>query len=280
VRIGRIPYVNCYPVYGAIDRGIVPLDAELMDGVPTALNRRMAAGTLDVSVVSAVEYARHADRYLLLPDLAISCDGPVRSVALFSKRPASDLDGRPVVVSRSSMTSVALLELLFEHVWHARPHFLPGDAEISDIVHFAAEPHDARLVIGDAALLLTAGRAAGAPASAYPHVYDLGVAWKAWTDMPFVFAVWVAQRTTPDEQALTACGALRASRDWGLAHLDVLADQAAGATGVDRRLCLDYLSGLDYRLSYAHIAGLTEFLRRLVLAGRVPDGSLAFLPAA
>src|SRR3712207_3829337 len=159
MRVGRIPYVNCYPVYGAIDRGIVPLAAELVDGVPTALNRQMAEGTLDVSVVSAVEYARNADRYLLLPDLAISCDGPVRSVALFSRRPARELDARRVVVSRSSMTSVALLELLFEHLWRARPQFVPGDAEISDVGRFGVEPHDARLVIGDAALLLTAERA-------------------------------------------------------------------------------------------------------------------------
>src|SRR3712207_8807049 len=57
VRVGRIPYVNCYPVYGAIDRAIVPLSAELIDGVPTELNRLMAEGSLDVSVVSAVEYA-------------------------------------------------------------------------------------------------------------------------------------------------------------------------------------------------------------------------------
>src|SRR5579863_5790428 len=109
VRVGRIPYVNCYPVYGAIDRGIVPLEATVVDGVPTALNRMMAAGNLDVSVVSAVEYARDAERYLLLPDLAISCDGPVQSVMLFAKRPAEDLGGRRVLVSRSSMTSAALL---------------------------------------------------------------------------------------------------------------------------------------------------------------------------
>ena len=38
LRVGRIPYVNCYPVYGAVDRGVVPLDATLVDGVPTALN--------------------------------------------------------------------------------------------------------------------------------------------------------------------------------------------------------------------------------------------------
>lgn len=285
MRVGRIPYVNCYPVYGAIDRGIVPLDAELVDGVPTALNRQMATGTLDVSVVSAVEYARHADRYLLLPDLAISCDGPVRSVALFSKRPAEDLDGRRVVVSRSSMTSAALLELLFEHVWRARPQFVPGDAELSDLGRIDGEPHDARLVIGDAALLLAAERVGAARATrpapaAYQHVYDLGAEWKAWTELPFVFAVWVAQRATASEQALAACAALRASRDWGLRHLETLADQAATATGVDRPMCLEYLSGLDYRLSYGHLAGLTEFLRRLVAAGRVPDGSLMFLPAA
>jgi chorismate dehydratase len=279
VRVGRIPYVNCYPVYGAIDRGIVPLSAELVDGVPTALNRLMAEGSLDVSVVSAVEYARHADRYLLLPDLAISCDGPVRSVALFSRRPASELDGRRVVVSRSSMTSVALVELLFENVWRATPQFVLGDAEVSDVARFGSEPHDARLVIGDAALLLTAARASG-PAATYDYVYDLGAEWKSWTGLPFVFAVWVAQRATAGEQALGACAALRASRDWGLGHLGALADQAAAATGVDRRTCLEYLSGLDYGLSYAHLAGLTEFLRRLVVAGRVPDGSLAFLTAA
>jgi chorismate dehydratase len=279
VRVGRIPYVNCYPVYGAIDRGIVPLAAELVDGVPTALNRQMAAGALDVSVVSAVEYARNAGRYLLLPDLAISCDGPVRSVALFSRHPAEKLDGRRVVVSRSSMTSAALLELLFEHVWCARPHFVAGDAELSDLDRLDGEAHDARLVIGDAALLLTANRAAPAGVS-YRHVYDLGAEWKTWTDLPFVFAVWVAQRATAGDQALAACAALRASRDWGLAHLSTLAEQASAVTGVEEGACLEYLSGLDYGLSYAHLAGLTEFLRRLVVAGRVPDGSLAFLPAA
>jgi len=111
VRIGRIPYINCFPVYGAIDRGIVPLDGELVTGVPTALNAQMAAGALDMSVVSAVEYARDSKRYLLLPELAISCNGPVRSVLLFSHVPAGELGGRRVIVSRSSMTSVALLEL-------------------------------------------------------------------------------------------------------------------------------------------------------------------------
>jgi chorismate dehydratase len=279
LRVGRIPYVNCYPVYGGVDEGVVKLDAELVSGVPTALNQLMSEGALDISVISAVEYARAAHRYLLLPDLAISCDGPVRSVVLFSRRPVEELRGRRVLVSRSSMTSVALLELLFEEVWRVQPHFIAADAEVADLANFSSEEHDARLVIGDAALLLQAGDD-DRPGERYPYAYDLGEEWKRWTDLPFVFAVWVAQRTTPVQRALEIHAGLIASRDWGLERLDQLAARAADATGVSRGACLEYLSGLDYRLSYEHLAGLTEFYRRLVKAGSVPNGSLAFLPAA
>ncbi len=281
LRVGRIPYINCYPVYGGIDRGVVAFDGVLVDGVPTALNRLMRDGGLDLSVVSAVEYARDATRYLLLPELAITSDGPVRSVMLFSRRPPEGLARRRVLVSRSSMTSVALLELLFEHVWRVTPEFVPGDAEVADLARFDDEPHEARLVIGDAALaLFDEARRGGPSAERYPVRVDLGEAWKAWTGLPFVFAVWVAQRATPVREALAAHAALIASRDWGLAHLALLAEQAAAASGVARATCAEYLSGLDYRLSYPQLAGLTEFFRRLVLAGRVPDGTLAFLPAA
>src|SRR6266508_1765066 len=97
MRIGRIGYINCAPIYGAIDRGIValPPGGELVTGTPSELNDLLVAGELVVSVISAIEYARHAKDLLLLPDLAISCDGPVRSVALFSGRTVGRSDGPP-----------------------------------------------------------------------------------------------------------------------------------------------------------------------------------------
>ena len=281
MRVGRIPYVNCYPVYGAADRGIVRLDADIVDGVPTELNAMMATGALDVSVVSAVEYARDWERYLLLPDLAISCDGAVRSVLLFSDRPAPELGGQQVIVSSSSMTSVYLLELLFEHVWRAKPRFVKGDAEAVRLGQgregdgtIAPSPA-ARLVIGDAALMLSSG----AVPSGFAYQYDLGTAWKDWTGLPFVFAVWVAARTAPTADVMAVHAALIESRNWGLEHLDLLAEQAAGVTGVSEALCRQYLAGLDYGLSYPHLGGLTEFYRRLTVAGRVPAPRLAFVPA-
>jgi chorismate dehydratase len=104
--------------------------------------------------------------------------------------------------------------------------------------------------------------------------------WKSWTGQPFVFAVWVAQRSTDVKEALLAHAGLIASRNWGLSHLSELAEQAHQATGVKKAICAEYLSGLDYGLSYSHLAGLTEFYRRLVERGRIPNGTLTFLPAA
>jgi len=255
MRIGRIGYINCAPLYGAIDRGIValPHGGELVTGTPAELNDLLVAGELDVSVISAIEYARHAKDLVLLPELAISCDGPVRSVALFSRRTVRQLDGRTVLLSASSRTSVALLELLCREVWHIRPKFAEARAEAQDLELLAGLPHDAVLVIGDAALKLAA-------AGTYQHRYDLGEEWKRWTTLAFVFAVWASRRGVGFSEAHKA---LLASRTWGLAHLDELAAEASRKTGVSRAVCREYLGGLDYAFTDRHRTALTDFLRRV-----------------
>ncbi len=273
MRLGRIPWINCYPVYGAIDRNVVSLPAGLVSGTAAELNDLLAAGELDVSVVSAVEYARNAAAYHLLPDLAISCDGPVRSVMLFSRRPVEELDGRTVLRTASSRTSVLLLELLCRHRWGIAPRFATARAEAADLEALRGLPHEAVLVIGDAALLLQARED-------YPVRLDLGAEWKAWTGLPFVFAVWAARREADQTRVRVVHRALLESRGWGLAHLDELADDAARETGIPRAVCRSYFDDLDYALSYRHLAGLTDFFRRLAADGMVPDGSLSFITAA
>jgi chorismate dehydratase len=273
MRLGRIPWINCYPVYGAIDRGLVSMPASLVTGTASELNDLLAAGELQVSVVSAVEYARNAAAYHLLPDLAITCDGPVHSVALFSRRPVEELDGRTVLLTASSRTSVLLLDLVSRHRWGVRPRYATARAEAADLTGLAGLPHEAVLVIGDAALLLAAQEL-------YPVRVDLGAEWKAWTGLPFVFAVWAARREAAPAGVQAVHKRLLESRAWGLEHLDQLAAAAAASTGVAEAVCREYLGDLDYALSYRHLAGLTDFFRRLAQEGLVPDGSLSFIAAA
>lgn len=257
MRIGRIGYINCAPVYGAIDRGIVALPGggELVTGTPAELNDLLVAGELDISVISAIEYARHARDLVLLPDLAISCDGPVRSVALFAKQAVGRLGGSTILLSASSRTSVALLELLCRDVWKIKPKFAEARAEAQDLDALAALPHEAVLVIGDAALNLAA-------AGTYPHRYDLGEEWKKWTGKPFVFAVWAARRSADPAGVQRGYRTLLDSRAWGLTHLDELATETARITGISVAACREYLSGLDYAFTDRHRSSLNDFLRR------------------
>ena len=273
MRLGRIGYINCFPVYGAIDRGVVRVPAGLVTGTPAELNDLLVAGELDLSVISAVEFARNAGLLRLLPRIGITSDGPVRSVALFSKVPVDTLDGRTVLLTASSRTAVALLELLCRDVWRVRPRYAQARAEAPDLDALGRLPHDAVLVIGDAALLL-------ASRHVYPHRYDLGDEWKRWTGLPFVFAVWAARRAADQRAVRAVHHTLLAARDWGLAHLEVLAEAAARATGVGITDCRSYLAGLDYALSDKHLTGLTDFFRRLAARGLVPDESLRFLQVA
>ncbi len=257
MRIGRIGYINCAPVYGAIDRGIVtlPPGGELVTGTPAELNDLLVAGELDLSVISAIEYARHAKDLVLLPEIAISCDGPVRSVALFAKQAVGRLGGSTILLSASSRTSVALLELLCRDVWKIKPRFAEARAEAQDLEALASLPHEAVLVIGDAALKLAA-------AGTYQHRYDLGEEWKRWTGLPFVFAVWAARRAANAGFVKPAHEALLASRAWGLEHLDDLAAEAARTTQLPLIACREYLSGLDYAFTERHRGALSDFLRR------------------
>jgi chorismate dehydratase len=168
---------------------------------------------------------------------------------------------------------VLLLELLCRHRWHIRPQMATVRAEAVDLASLAGFPHDAVLVIGDAALLL-------ADRGTYPCFTDLGLAWKQWTGLPFVFAVWAARRSVPLPEVQQVHARLLESRAWGLAHLDLLAAEAAEVTGVPEPTCRAYFGDLDYALSYRHLAGLTDFFRRLAQDGLVPDGSLSFITAA
>jgi chorismate dehydratase len=183
------------------------------------------------------------------------------------------LNGGTILVSASSRTSVELLRLLCQDVWKVRASFADVRAEAQDLNALAALPHDAVLVIGDPALLLQVR-------NTYPYRYDLGEAWKRWTGLPFVFAVWAARREAAVKRVRVIHGALLRAKEWGLAHLETLAHQAALHTGIAEPRCLDYLSGLDYALSYRHLEGLTGFLRRLAGRGLVTDGALAFLSVA
>ncbi len=272
IRLGRIGYLNVLPLHYPLEQGIMQGDFELIAGPPAELNILMDHGRLDLSGCSCIEYARHPDKYFIVPDLAIGSRGPVQSVLLLCRTRPEDLDGATILVSAQTHTSAALVDLLLRQHIGVTPRYETGDA--TALLKSGQRP-EAILCIGDEALNLRRH-------PDYPQRMDLGEAWREWTGLPFIFGLWIASReavrTRPAEVAAGARLLIEAKK-WGQAHLDRISAVAAPSSILTEAEMRSYFAGLVYDLGEEELAGLRLFYERLAEAGVIPaPPELCFLP--
>ena len=263
LRMGRISYLNVLPIYHPLEAGILPHDFELVAGPPALLNDMMSRGELHVSSCSCFEYARRPERYYLVEDLSIGSRGPVMSVLLLSRVPVEELDGREILISGESHTSVALLRLLMRDRYRQRVSY--ATSQVTPALR-SAKPPVAFLAIGDEALRLRHH-------PDYPYRVDLAEAWREWTGLPFIFGLWVVSRDAADRRLFHSDPGelLRNGRDWGLGHMDVILDLTGHGCPLSREdLAYYYREGLVYSLGAAELKGVRLFYEKLAAAGMIP----------
>ena len=264
VRVGRIEFVNCFPLYHHFARELWSrgVDAAIVEGHPAALNDMLVDGAIDVTLSSSIAFARNADEQVLLPQVSISSFGAVDSIQLFARTPLAHI--RRVALTEKSATSICLLKVLCRE-WGIEPEFAPRRGPLSEVL----EDFDALLLIGDEALHLLR-------VEAYPHHFDLGAEWKSVTGLPMVYAVGAARRdfALGRPQAAAAVGAaLLASRDACAAAPEATAAAAAQVYDFSQAYLMDYFDKLKFGFTPEYRAGLQEFYRRAVAIGeleRVP----------
>jgi len=150
-----------------------------------------------------------------------------------------------VYLDYQSRTSVALAKILFKQFWKKEVEFLNAtEGYINQI-----NGNTAGIIIGDRALVSL---------DKFEHIYDLGLAWKAYSGLPFVFAAWVANKPIP----LEFIEAFDAANGYGLSHLeDVIALIPANEQVYD--LHKYYTENISYELTPEKKAGLGKFLEAL-----------------
>lgn len=262
-KVGHIQFLNCLPIYWGLVRSGALLDVELTKDTPDRLNDMLVSGDLDIGPISLVEYLRHADELVLLPDVAVGSDGPVLSVNLVSQAPLAELDGRRVALGSTSRTSVLLARMWLASVHGVTPEYFACPPDLTAMLLEA----DAAVLIGDAALRATYD----APRRGL-DVHDLGAVWKQWTGLPMVFAVWAARRDYAEQNpglVKDVHHAFVRSRDEALDHVDEIADAAARWEIFDGPTLATYFRTLDFSLGERQVAGLVEFARRAHEAGAV-----------
>ncbi|MFD5765755.1 menaquinone biosynthetic enzyme MqnA/MqnD family protein [Streptomyces sp. NPDC127049] len=256
-RVGHIQFLNCLPLYWGLARTGTLLDLELTKDTPEKLSERLVRGGLDIGPITLVEYLRHADRLVALPDIAVGCDGPVMSCVIVSQRPLEELDGARVALGSTSRTSVRLAQLLLSERYGVAPAYYTCPPDLGLMMQEA----EAAVLIGDAALRASLH---DAPRLGL-QVHDLGLMWKEWTGLPFVFAVWAARKDYLAREPETVHDVHRAfltSRDLSLDEVTKVAEQAARWEAFDAELLERYFRTLDFRFGPEQLAGVREFARR------------------
>ncbi|WP_298439331.1 menaquinone biosynthetic enzyme MqnA/MqnD family protein [Geobacter sp.] len=261
--IGQIVYANCTPIFSALQNSFDCSGYRFVRGVPSHLNRLLATGEIDVCPSSSIEYGKHSDRYLILPDLSISAVGAVKSVFLFSMVPIEELDGAAIGMTTESDTSVALLRIILATFYGFVNRFERTHLEIAT----ALEHFPGLLLIGDNALK-------GSLTHRGYKVYDLGELWHRFTGLPFVFALWLVRRDTvarfPSEVARLSADLIRAKQ---LAYdsYPLIAESAAERAWIDQARLVDYWRTISYDLTPHHIEGARRFFSHASDLGLLPS---------
>jgi len=269
LRVGAVSYLNTKPLICGL-RERLGSWGKLQLNLPSRLADDLRAGLLDVALIPSIEYFRGpastekvmttstTSAYRIVSDAVIACRGPVWSVRLLSRVPVKQI--KTLALDEGSRTSVAMVKVLLAEIHGLHPVTIPlGIEQTPDAV--AA---DAVLLIGDRAMHPERG--------VYREIWDLGDRWCRWTELPFVFAMWVA-RAGVDTGELTEM--LQASRDEGEQTLDRIAAAEAGSHGLTQEDLLRYfVDNLHFRMGPGERNGLEAFRQRasaLGLISEVPD---------
>ena len=241
LRVGAVSYTNALPLVAYLHLTCPQARIERM--VPALLGERMHEGRLDVALLSSIELLRHPD-YGFVPGLGICSDGPVRSVCLFTQRPVQEI--RTVALDRNSLTSIILLKILFDRLWHRSPAWTWYTPPVKNGLAVA----DAAMSIGDSSL---------DPACADFEFIDLGVSWKELTGLPFVYALWV---TRPNLDAASFAEPFAEAKNLGLQRVDELAESTARQYHSNPGMFRDYFTRcIQYELGEREQQGLDLYFQ-------------------
>jgi chorismate dehydratase len=252
IRVGAVGFLNARPLAFGLDR---EPNVSLRLDVPSVCARLLHERDIDVGLVPVIELLRGPVTYDVVPGLAIACNGPVNSVALFTRVPIGQV--RHVALDLNSRSSVGLVRVLCRHHFGITPEFVDATPDLEAMLAQA----DAALLIGDPAL--------DAPWQQMGATkIDLGEAWHVFSGLPFVFAAWVAHPgvLTPAVVAL-----LHAAHHAGRAAIPALASAESGGDPRRADRLERYLrQNIRYDLDEAALRGLSRYLALTMQDGLAP----------
>lgn len=165
----------------------------------------------------------------------------VRSVILISKKNQLE-ELQSIALDESSRTSAALVKIIFREFLKTEPYWSNESPNVDQML----EHNDGALIIGDPAMTL--------PRQGLT-IWDMASLWRRYTNLGFVFAMWLARN---DSIARILDLDLSAARDEGVAHIEDIVNDYEEKMGLGREYLREYLTE---NISFAIDESMSKGLR-------------------
>ena len=257
-------YLNTVPIIAGLDKAVgIRIRLE-----PPARLIELLAPTdpgqspeVDLALCSIIDYQRSPHPLQIVPVGVIACDGPTRTVRVFSRVPLAEV--KELYADVESHTSVALASIIFAEHFDTQVRISPFDALSAAP---ASDWPDTVLLIGDKTLTHAP------PRSSHPFTLDLSAAWRASTGLPFVYAAWMCRAGEFDArpELRTVAALLDRQRRRNCARVGWSAAQSAETHGWTPAAATDYLAHeLRYDMDDDARRAIEQFFDRSARAGAI-----------
>ena len=244
IKVAHIPNLECEAFYYDMERRGI----ELVNLEPGAVTEALENGEVDAGPVPLVDMCRIADKAVPVHGFCVASVSRATLSILHAREPIEGLGGGRLVLGASDATSAALLKVLLAQRYNAGS------------VTFVDEPadHDAVLLTGNPSLRRRRG------VRGYPHRYDLGEEWQAWTGLPFVFSRWMASNSLERRDRVVLDDALFVGQEDWMNNLYKDTGPRNDLLMLPREV-LEYVQGLRFFVGVPEERSMALFQEKLAL---------------
>ncbi len=176
IKISAVSYINTFPFIYGLENSDIFNEIEISRDIPSVCAQKLKNGLVDLGLVP-VAVLPHLNSYNIISDFCIGTKQKVDSVFLFSQVKLEDI--KNIILDYQSNTSNNLTKILVSEFWKINTKFTDAYQNYEKDI----KNHTAGVIIGDRAIELK---------DKFKYKFDLSYEWYKYTNMPFVFALWVS----------------------------------------------------------------------------------------
>lgn len=218
---------------------------------------RLREGQVDFGMISSLDYSKGKGNWKIIPDICISSMGPGNFINLFFNKEIRKIG--KIAINQDDITSNTLLKILMREKYEIIPEYVTIEGGLKD-----------KLKKADAAILT--GNQAFQYQQSNNFYLDLCDEWFDFTGLPFVYAFWVVNEISIDDEYITT---IQNSIKNINSNIRASSKELAKGNNGDIEEYINYFKNIfTYPLGNEENYGINEFFRYAFFFGiidHIPD---------